>query len=224
MLKTAATRLESSRRPAWMVLIGSWKRVVAAWRRPTRLSPPMRMNSRRNPSFGASLDSRPRSVPTKKVSRPRSRSSRATASAGMMWPPVPPPAMRKAPLAPCPAELSRMFRDIHQNSERGQSRQQRAASGADQGQRDAFGRQHIEHHADVHEGLHDDHGGDAERQITAEVVGHDHGGAQAAPEDQPEGQQHAEGADQAHLLADYRVNKIRVGLGEVEQFLLALHK
>ena len=51
-----------------------------------------------------------------------------------------------------------------------------------------------------------------------------HGGAQAAPEDHDETDQHADGAEQAQFLAHHGINEIRMRFGQVEQLLPAVHQ
>src|SRR5579885_3074364 len=180
MLKTAETRLASSSRAHRKVLEGNCQSVATVCRIPTRFNPPIRTRSNGKPSAGTRRASSPRSVPTKIASWPRCRSSRATASAGITWPPVPPPAMRKT--------LADMLRNVHQNAQGNQGAQQRTAAGTDHRQRNTLGGHNPQHHADVNERLDHDHGGDPQRQIAPEVVRHEHRGPQAAPEDDQEGE------------------------------------
>src|ERR1019366_1221697 len=117
-----------------------------------------------------------------------------------------------------------MFRNIEKDAERGQRHKKRTAAKADHGQRNAFGRHHAEHDADVEEGLDDQHGGDSERQVTAEFIGDQHSGADAAPENDHEAEQYGDRPEQAEFFADDGVDGVGVGFGQVEQFLAALHQ
>src|SRR3954447_19873151 len=214
MLNTAAAR-RTKRRQA-RVTIGRRRRVASFCRRPTRLRPPIWIFWSSKPASGTSLPSMPRSVPTKTGWWPRFSSSRATAIAGITCPPVPPPAMMNV--------LPGMFGDIHQHAEEREGAHQRAASIADEGRGDAFGRAGTEHDAHVDEALDDDDDGRAEGQIAAEVVIHAPGGAEASPEDHAEAEEDDAGADEAEFLTDDGVDKVGVGLGEVEELLLAVHQ
>ena len=60
----------------------------------TRFNPtPISIHSIGKPAAGTKRASMPRRVPINCAECPRARSSRATASAGITWPPLPPPAM-----------------------------------------------------------------------------------------------------------------------------------
>ncbi len=91
--------------------------------------------------------------------------SRATASAGKTWPPVPPPAIsrRFLPVTPacCAHALVRVLADIQEHARSQQHAKQARSAVADERQRNAFGRQQAEHHAEIDQRLADDHGGDA---------------------------------------------------------------
>src|SRR5574340_760236 len=139
---------------------------------------------------------------------------------GITWPPVPPPTIRNVE----PAISAGVLADVHEHAERRQRAHQGTASGADHRKRDALGRRHAEHHAHVHHGLHDDAGADAEGEIGAEFIRDEHGRAQPAPEDDDKSKQKPARAQQTELFADHGVNEIRVGLGQVEQLLAALHE
>ncbi len=56
------------------------------------------------------------------------------------------------------------------------------------------------------------------------LVGRAPGRAQAAPEEDDEGQDDREGAEQAQLLADHREDEVAVRVGQVEELLAALHQ
>ncbi len=94
MLKTADGRFRRIMRFTSYTPKGNCPSVRIFLVAPTRFSPPISIHSMGNPAAGTRLASIPSRVPTKSTSWPRERSFRATASAGITCPPVPPPAMR----------------------------------------------------------------------------------------------------------------------------------
>src|SRR6266542_663271 len=90
----------------------------------TRLNAPIFTRCRGKPALGTSRVSRPRAVPTNAASCPRWRSSSAMASAGITWPPVPPPA-RTIFISIC------LLRDVEQHSHAGIEKRLNADHGRD---------------------------------------------------------------------------------------------
>src|ERR1019366_8198083 len=221
MLKTAAGFHSANRENCAAVSVSRRQRLEMRVAMPRFLRPPTRIFSRRNPAAGTSLFSTPRSVPTKRTSWPMRVTSRATAIAGITCPPVPPPAITNSDLV---CRSAGMFRNIEKYAERGQRHKKRTAAEADHGQRNTFGRHHAEHHADVEEGLDDQHGGDSESEVTAEFIGDQNSGADPSPENDHEAEQYGDRPEQAEFFADDGVDGVGVGFGQVEQFLAALHQ
>src|ERR1035441_7371305 len=76
----------------------------------------------------------------------------------MMWPPVPPPAMRTRRFA----KSLGLPGYVQQNPDAGQSEEEGSPAGGDQRQRNSFGWHQRQYHADIEEGLQQNGGGDAE--------------------------------------------------------------
>src|SRR3974390_80505 len=117
-----------------------------------------------------------------------------------------------------------LLRDVQQHTHAGQGNEQRRAAVGDEGQRNTFGRHHAQHHADVNERLHHNHGRDASRQETGEGVVGAHGAANAASEKDAKQYDHQHRSPQTQLFGNVGVDEIGVRLGEVEEFLLAFHQ
>src|ERR1019366_2711531 len=154
------------------------------------------------------------------------RNSSATASAGIRCPPVPPPAINvrttESPLTYHPREAAllqgprapALRRHVAEYPHLGQVHHQGGAPVADEGERDAGGRDQHGHRGDVDEGLYADPGGDPAGEQRPEAVG----SAQRRPDPPPgqkgEGEHQRPRSDQAQLLADDREDEVGVGLGE----------
>src|SRR5277367_726067 len=122
------------------------------------------------------------------------------------------------------SRLVRVLADIQEHAGSHQRAKQTRTTVADERQRNAFGREQADHHAEIDQGLADDHGGDADRQIFAELVGGFHGGDKAAPAVYREKREDDDRADEAEFFADDGVDKIGVGFGQEEKFLAAFHQ
>ena len=63
-----------------------------------------------------------------------------------------------------------LLADVQQHADAGQHHEQARSAIGDERQRDAFGRQQRQDHADVEESLDDDHGGDAHGKVAAKGI------------------------------------------------------
>src|SRR5580704_4387593 len=195
-------------RSASQALPGSMAVFFRSFRPPMPFRPATRMVASGRPACGTNLDSSPCSVPTITTSlffistaavggapgSPRLSHSRATAMAGNTWPPVPPPAMSnfieslivaRSLRRACGARRSllglRVLADVEEHAGGQEHHQQTCAAVADERQRDSFGRHQAEDYAEIDERLADDHGGDAEAEIAAEIIRRLNRGAESAP-------------------------------------------
>ena len=178
---------------------------------PRFFSPPTRIISSRNPAAGTSRVSTParcRQITTRAPLRqlPRHGERRNDVAAGAST------GHHKTPYPACSETFSRMPSDASVLT-------QRTAPETDHRQRNPFGRHHPQHDAHVEERLHHQHGRDAQREVSAEFVRDQHGRAHAAPQDHHETRPARRRADQAQLLADHRINHVRVRFRQIEQLL-----
>src|SRR5262245_28043502 len=189
---------------------------------PLPFNPATRRVSSGSPACGTSFISSPRSVPTSTTSRsaPRESHSCAMAIAGKTWPPVPPPAT-KSFMTSC---VGCLLRNVQQHSRRKQHHQQTRTAVTDERQWDAFRRHDTEHDRKVDQRLRDNQCSDAESQESAEIIGRIERCAQAAPAVDGEKRDDQDGANEANLFADDRVDEVRMCFGQVEELLLALHQ
>src|SRR5437660_8734060 len=193
---------------------------------PLPFKPATRSVSSGSPACGTSFLSFPRSVPTSttSLSVPLASHSRAIASAGKTCPPVPPPAISNFTGLVHPSRFCRLLRNIQQNAGGQEHDQQTRSAIADEGQRNSFRRHHSEHDSKINQRLAQHHRGDSQRQQAPESVRRTEGGAHPPP-----AVDHKEGDDRnrpekTQLLADHRINKIRVRLRQIKELLFALHQ
>src|SRR5271166_4873583 len=144
-------------------------------------------------------------------------SSPAMARAGMMWPPVPPPAMATR------TGLIHLAGDVQQHADGREHDEQRGSSVGDEGQGDAFGGDEGEHNADVEEGLDEQGRGDAESQEAGERVFRQDGGTHAAITKHDEESDDGDGSDEAEFFGDVGENVIGMRLRQIEELLAAVH-
>src|SRR5437667_3147195 len=125
----------------------------------------------RIPAARTRLDSRPRWPPSQTSSAAfgRSRSDRATARAGYMCPPVPPPAISRR-IVPC-SSFDGLARDRQQDADGGEADGQRRSASTDERQCDAGHRDERDDDADVDERLDAQPGGDPRREERPERIG-----------------------------------------------------
>ena len=131
---------------------------------PMPFRPAERIVSSGKPACGTKRISIPRSVPTNTLpcSLPGYSHSRATASAGKTWPPVPPPAISSfkflgsaaSPTLACLLHAqARLLADVQEHAGGQQHHQQARAAVADERQRNSLGRHHPQHHAEIDQRL-----------------------------------------------------------------------
>src|SRR4029077_20359800 len=139
------------------------------------LSPAERISSSLSPASGTSRDSIPRCVPTKTTSLVSSRlsHSRATAIAGITWPPVPPPAISN--FQPLLARLSthcftRLLADIQEHASAQKHDEETRSAIAHERQRNSFRRHHSQHNAQIDQRLARYHDRDSQSQEASEII------------------------------------------------------
>src|SRR5579862_7071298 len=211
---------------------GPNRRILRARRNgPMPFKPADRMVSSGKPACGTNFISIPRSVPTNSASLLASRlsHSRATASAGKTWPPVPPPAISSFKFlgsagSPSAFLSSPLLADVEEHAGRQKHDEQAGATIAYKRQRDALRWHHPQHHAEIDERLGRHHHRDTHRQEAAEVVRGAKGGAQPTPGVGGKESQNDGASDEAEFLAQDRENEIGVRLGNIEELLLTLHQ
>src|SRR5689334_21659434 len=164
----------------------SLARFLASVKPPLPLRPAARKVSSGSPACGTSFISIPRCVPTSttSLSAPRESHSRAIAIAGKTWPPVPPPAISnftdfatrsrghgfQFALAVARSFRLCLLRNIQDHASCQQHDEQTRTAVADEGQRNAFRRDHAENDGEIDERLAQDHSGDSQCEKTAETV------------------------------------------------------
>src|SRR6266478_460836 len=194
---------------------------------PLPLSPATRSVSSGSPACGTSFISIPRCVPTSTTSRsvPRDIHSRAMASAGKTWPPVPPPAISSfMPYARSPCRLRGLLRNIQEHAGGQQHHQQTRATVADKRQRNPFRRHHAQHHSKINERLKQNHRCDTESEQPPKSIRRPKSRTQAAPAVHREQRDDNHRAEKAQFLANHCVNEIGMRLRQIKKFLLALHQ
>src|SRR5579872_3673472 len=195
---------------------------------PIPLRPAERISSSWKPASGTSRDSIPRCVPTKTTSlfSWRPSHSRATAMAGITWPPVPPPAMSN--FKPLPRlsthSFTRPLADIQEHASTQKHDEKTRAAIAHERQRNSFRRHHAQHNAQIDQGLARHHDGNPQSQEASEIIGGAKTGFESPPGVNREEGQYEHAADKAQLLAQDSVDEIGVRLGKIEEFLAALHQ
>src|SRR3984957_2957564 len=180
---------------------------------PLPLSPPARSVSSGSPACGTSFTSIPRWVPTSttSLSLPLDNHSRAIAIAGKTCPPVPPPAIKSfTPLR------FRLLTDIEEHASGQQHHQHVGAAVADERKRDSLGRHEAEHDDEIDQRLENHHRCDAERKQAAKTVRRGVRGTNSSPRVDAEERDDDDGADEAELFADHRINKVGVRFREIE--------
>src|SRR3984893_3248883 len=194
---------------------------------PIPLRPAERISSSWKPASGTRRDSIPRCVPTKTTSLFSSRlsHSRATAMAGITWPPVPPPAMSnfKPPFPRLSTHsFTRLLADIQEHACAQKHDEKTRAAIAHERQRNSFRRHHAHHNAQINQGLARHHDRNSQSQEASEIIGAAKTGFEPPPGVNREEGQHERAADKAQLLAQDSVDEIRVRLGKIEKLLAAL--
>src|ERR1041384_2512971 len=186
-------------------------------RTPLPFKPFTGISSSGKPAAGTARTSMPCAVPMNKTSVIASRllNSCATASPGKRCPPVPPPAtITRTSFSPA--------RQSEQHSRLDQVHHHRGAAVADERQHEPFGREEPHDDAHVNQRLKPEERREPERQILAERLLDPAREPETAHDDHGEKRQHAECAEESHLLADDGEDKIRVSFGEIKHFLPAL--
>src|SRR5579871_4423473 len=144
---------------------GRSNNVLSRVTRLTFFNCPTRISSSGNPASGTSRVSSPRAVPTNRTSALcASLSSRAIASAGITWPPVPPPAIKTRSLFPVPCTSVNLTRNIQQHAHPSQRNEDRSSTRRDKRQRNPLRRQERQHHAHIEEGLNQNRSRQPKRQ------------------------------------------------------------
>src|SRR5579872_5790727 len=190
---------------------------------PIPLRPAERISSSWKPASGTSRDSIPRCVPTKTTSlfSWRPSHSRATAMAGITWPPVPPPAMSN--FKPLPRlsthSFTRPLADIQEHASTQKHDEKTRAAIAHERQRNSFRRHHAQHNAQIDQGLARHHDRNPQSQEASEIIGGAKASLEAAPSVNGEKAQHERTADETQFLAQNCVDEIGMRLGEIEKFL-----
>src|SRR5216110_2120325 len=193
---------------------------------PLPFKPATRSVSSGSPACGTSFISIPRSVPTSttSLSLPLASHSRAIASAGKTCPPVPPPAISNFTGLVHPSQFCRPLRNIQQNAGGQEHDQQTRSAIADEGQRNSFRRHHSEHDSKINQRLAQHHRGDSQRQQPPEFVRRAEGSTHPAPAIDHKERDDSDCSEKAQLLADHRINKIRVRFRQIKELLFALHQ
>src|SRR5690349_18246642 len=172
---------------------------------PMPLRPADRINSSLKPASGTSRDSIPRCVPTKTTSLFSSRlsHSRATAIAGITWPPVPPPAMSN--FKPLPRltthSFTRLLADIQEHACAQKHDEKARATIAQEWQRNSFCGHHAQHNAQIDQGLAPHHNRDSQGQKAAEIIRRAKACLETAPGVDREKGKDERAADEAQFLA-----------------------
>src|SRR5918998_5702151 len=150
--------------------------------------------------------------PTNSTMAPRSRKLSATHSAGIAWPPVPPPAIkirgaavRESRTAGAGCDLSGSFTVLRypvEDAHGGEAYEEARTAVADERQRYPGEREYDHGSPHVEDGLHREHRGEP----GGHAAGHHRGGAEGDLEsgqrDEPEGGDHEYHSQEPELLAD----------------------
>src|SRR5712691_4973911 len=193
---------------------------------PLPFNPATRSVSSGRPACGTSFISIPRSVPTSttSLSLPLDSHSCAIASAGKTCPPVPPPAINSF------ISLVRLLcfrcplRDIQEHTRRQQHDQQTRAAIANKRKRDPLCRNHSEHNGKINKRLAHNHRSDSQGKQPPESIGRAERSAHPPPAIDDEEPDHDHRPDKAQFLADHCINKVGMGLRQIEELLFALHQ
>src|SRR5579859_2871814 len=138
----------------------------------SRSSPRTATVSRSNPASGTNRSSGPPALPTISTAPPAcsARKACATASAGIRWPPVPPPEI-KSRIEPPERLLVALGRDVEEHPDGGQEDDHRSSTVADEGQGDAGGGDGVGDRPHVDQRLDRDPGRDADPDHHPEAIG-----------------------------------------------------
>src|SRR5919201_5440918 len=190
----------------------------------SRSKPAMRTAANANPASGTSRSSGPPFLPTRRISAAGSsaRSARATASAGIRCPPVPPPEINSRIRPPSIAEqgLRRALRgDVEQYPDRRQAGRHRATTVRDQWERHARDGKSVGDRGHVDEGLKRDPGCDRRGEHQTEAIRRAERGPIAAQREEEERGEHCRRAGEPGLLADDREDEVRMRLGQPQELL-----
>src|SRR5579872_1770413 len=122
------------------------------------------------------------------------------------------------------AALVYLLSNIEQNAHARQGDEQRCTAVGNKRQGDALGGQDSQHHADVEHRLQHHHAGNAHGQQLAKGVLDEHGGADAAVEEEQKQAHNHHRAYQSHFLGGGGKDEVGVRFGQVEQLLFPFHQ
>src|SRR5712691_394828 len=181
---------------------------------PLPFSPATRRVSNGSPACGTSFISIPRCVPTSttSLSLPLESHSRAIASAGKTWPPVPPPAISNFTWRVRSSCFCGLLRYIQQHAGCQQHDQQTRAAIADERQRNPFCRHHAQHDGKIDQRLTQHHRRNPQRQQPPKSIRGGKCSAHPAPAVDGKESDHHHGPEEAQLFADDRIDEIGVRL------------
>src|SRR5438309_10088321 len=169
---------------------------------PIPLRPAERISSSLRPASGTRRDSIPRCVPTKMTSLFSSRRShsRATAIAGITWPPVPPHDISNFK-PPLPRLYTHRFTcllaDIQEHARAQKHDEKTRAAIAHERQRNSIRGHHSQYHAQIDKSLAGHHNRDSQCQEAPEIIGTAKGGFEPAPSVHAEEGQHQPAANES---------------------------
>src|SRR5580704_3942166 len=139
------------------------------------------------------------------------------ARAGMMWPPVPPPAINTR------TQLLDLPRDVEQHANQSEHDEERRSAIGDEREGDALCRHQREHDADIKERLNQNGRRDPESEKARKRIFGENARANTAIAEDDEKPDNDQRAEQTKLFGNICEDVVRVRLRQVEELLPSLH-